>query len=154
MKNSINLDIGQSVFKINKKSIGIDLIKEKKPDVTSSVLFLPFRSETFDSVTMLEVIEHLKEYQHDQAILEINRVLKSKHTLIISTPHKSKWTGQLWKVIWFMWKMTIQEEYRYGHVGELSEYRFIALLLRNHFRITSRKRVMLFDMILEGQKLF
>lgn len=47
---------------------------------------LPFRSESFDLVMMLEVIEHLPDIPH--SLSEIARVLKPGGTAIITTPNR------------------------------------------------------------------
>ncbi len=47
---------------------------------------LPFRSETFDLVMMLEVIEHLPDIPH--SLREIARVLKPGGIAIVTTPNR------------------------------------------------------------------
>src|SRR5262249_31358454 len=47
---------------------------------------LPFRSETFDLVLLLEVIEHLPDIPH--SLREIARVLKPGGTAIVTTPNR------------------------------------------------------------------
>lgn len=48
---------------------------------------LPFKSESFDTIICVEVLEHLKNDQ--QAINELVRVLKKKGKLIITVPSKN-----------------------------------------------------------------
>lgn len=48
---------------------------------------LPFDNESFDVVTMFDVIEHVPD--HQKAISEALRVLKSKGFLLISTPNEN-----------------------------------------------------------------
>ena len=47
---------------------------------------LPFRNNTFDVITFLEVIEHLPKEDETGALNEIYRVLKKNGTLVLSTP--------------------------------------------------------------------
>lgn len=46
---------------------------------------LPFRAETFDRVTMLDVVEHLVPWQLDAAMREVRRVLKPDGFAVIHT---------------------------------------------------------------------
>ena len=53
---------------------------------------LPFKSNTFDIVTSLQLIEHLPIKDNKKLIKEIYRVLKPNGKLIITTPnYKSAW---------------------------------------------------------------
>lgn len=50
---------------------------------------LPYRDETFDFLSVLDVIEHIEEDKH--AISEMSRILKKNGILIISVPHRMKY---------------------------------------------------------------
>lgn len=50
---------------------------------------LPFESEHFDVVTLLDVIEHI--FDTDHLLFEINRVLRDDGYLIVSTPSIACW---------------------------------------------------------------
>lgn len=54
-----------------------------------SVFEIPFEPETFDTVAFFDVIEHIPRNTEPKALKEINRVLKSKGVLYLSTPHRS-----------------------------------------------------------------
>ncbi len=54
--------------------------------VVADANHLPFRTSTFDVVTSLEVIEHIRDC--DGYVREIDRVLSSGGTLVLSTPNK------------------------------------------------------------------
>ena len=54
---------------------------------------LPFRSEAFDLVMMLEVIEHLPDIAH--SLREIARVLKPGGTAIVTTPNRLNVTSRI-----------------------------------------------------------
>lgn len=101
------LDIGcGNGFLLNKlseelpktKLFGIDvysLPKSKKweykiGDITEG---LPFKDSSFDCVILGEVIEHVPN--PDFLLREINRVLKKKGTLIISTPNLVSWANRI-----------------------------------------------------------
>jgi len=75
------------------KYIGVDIncqalgkAKGKKIDVViASCDFLPFKSESFDACSMIEVIEHL--YFPGKAVREAHRILKPNGKLILATPN-------------------------------------------------------------------
>ncbi len=76
---------------INGKYTGIDLPvsesankEEKKADVHGSVLELPFKSNSFDTVISLQVLEHVPEPQ--KMLKEAYRVLKKNGHLILTAP--------------------------------------------------------------------
>ncbi len=67
---------------------------------------LPFDSEQFDVVTMLEVIEHLKNFRH--ALVEVKRVMRHNGFCFITTPappsnrdptHVSVYPSEVWREV-------------------------------------------------------
>lgn len=58
--------------------------ENKNVDVYSILPYLPFKNEVFDTVLATEVLEHVPE--PSLAFNEINRVLKKKGALILTTP--------------------------------------------------------------------
>jgi ubiquinone/menaquinone biosynthesis C-methylase UbiE len=54
---------------------------------------LPFEDERFDTVAMIDVIEHIVD--PIGALIEIQRVLKPKGRLIVHTPNIAKWTRRV-----------------------------------------------------------
>lgn len=63
----------------------------KKLDVTKQKL--PFKDNYFDVITMLAVFEHIDNDKLNSVLKEINRVLKDKGLLIITTP--SPWSDKV-----------------------------------------------------------
>lgn len=57
--------------------------------VEGTVFSMPFRDNSFDAVTMFDVIEHLPRHTEERALLEANRVLRTGGKLYFSTPHAS-----------------------------------------------------------------
>jgi len=98
------LDIGFGHGFIEKKLIkkkeniqlyGIDISKKAITKINKSVkgffkkgsvLKIPFSANTFDTVMVLEVLEHIQAYNAFLAYKEIKRVLKGDGELIISVP--------------------------------------------------------------------
>ncbi len=94
-----------------KESVGVDVQKRKLERaiknvphghfVLASATHLPFKKEIFDVVSFWEVLEHLPKGSEKSTIKEINRVLKIRASLLLSTPHKSFW-GCLDAGWWFL----------------------------------------------------
>jgi len=106
IKNKKILDIGcwtgqfiQLAQKQTRNVYGIDPNKEATqyaqktyPSArfyNGSVEKLPFKKNTFDVVTFLEVIEHIPKRNETKALKEIARVLKKDGLLVISTPYNN-----------------------------------------------------------------
>ncbi|GAG55014.1 unnamed protein product [marine sediment metagenome] len=92
--------------------------------------YLPFKDNYFDAVTLIAVLEHLKDY--NPIIKEIYRILKPKGLLIITTP-----TTQAKKILEFLaYKLQIlnKEEIK-EHSQYFSKNKIIDLLEKNRFVI-------------------
>lgn len=104
IKDKKVLDIGcwtgqfeQVASRYTKKIVGIDpgvdAIKTARKLVPKAKFFvgdalnLKFKSNSFDTVTILDVIEHIPKGAETNCLNEIRRVLKPKGYLIISTPN-------------------------------------------------------------------
>lgn len=81
-----------------KKMVGIDpnpeaiaFAKKKLPDVKFVVAKankLPFSNSYFDTVFLMDVLEHVTKGTEEEVLRQIHRVLKPGGALIISTPNK------------------------------------------------------------------
>lgn len=96
---------------------------------------LPFQDESFDVVTIFEVLEHV----HDQAFVlnELNRVLRPGGRIVISVPQQylfsfldhGNWKYRFPKIhrLWYLRKHSLEEyEYRYvnnpnGLIGDVDK---------------------------------
>ncbi|EKD90431.1 MAG: hypothetical protein ACD_31C00005G0057 [uncultured bacterium] len=96
----------------------------EKPDVYADILSIPLKDNRFDTVLILQVLEHLSQPQ--KALVESNRILKKGGHLIISVP--------------FMYPLhdLPQDYYRYTEfmIRELlkdSKYRVVKLIPQGNF---------------------
>lgn len=101
--------------------IGIDNDQEKikicrqhhLPVRPADIAHLPFEANTFDCALLIEVIEHLKVNQVDQAIKEAHRVIRPGGRLIILFPNDRNFKiGRL-----LMLKLK-EAFYNYGHLRQ------------------------------------
>lgn len=68
--------------------------------IQGSALNLPFPDETFDMVTLFDVIEHIPKNTEQKALAEIRRVLKNGGEFYLSTPNKS-FIANLFDPAWY-----------------------------------------------------
>jgi len=85
-------NLSQDLKKLSPEVYGVEINKEvaglakRKIDVIiADAQFLPFRKNSFDIIVSNQVIEHIIDV--DSFFMEVNRVLKNKGCLIISTPN-------------------------------------------------------------------
>jgi len=60
--------------------------------ICGDLIKLPYRDSTFDFLSALDVLEHIKD--DELAISEISRILKRKGICIITVPHRKKYFTQ------------------------------------------------------------
>ena len=120
----IGIDIDQSLKIAKNKVKNADFIQ-------ASITHLPFKDGTFEAATLLEILEHLPNAVINKGIAEVNRVLKSGGTLIVSVPYKEKITytrcihcGKLTPL--------------YGHLQSFDENK-IASLLPENYKMVKKK---------------
>jgi SAM-dependent methyltransferase len=83
----VGVDINRDALEVaRRRNPGISFVYADACD-------LPFASETFDTLTCLEVIEHVESERRADAFREMRRVTRRGGRLIVSTPHAG----------WFAW---------------------------------------------------
>lgn len=91
------LDIGcgskpyQGLFN-NNHYFGLDLQPSVHTDIVASASCLPFKNKAFNTVLLLEVLEHVPNPH--QVLVEIHHVLKDEGCLIISIPFTTRVHGE------------------------------------------------------------
>ena len=67
------------------KTITLDINRSLNPDITASVIDMPFSDNSFDTVLCAQVLEHLPYGEFEKSLREIRRV--TKRCAVISLPH-------------------------------------------------------------------
>ena len=149
LRGSSNLDVGCGDHKITTKSVGVDIRRAKRPVVACSTLALPFRDRSFDSCTMLEVIEHMDSERQRVALREARRVLKEYGQFIVSTPNM---VYGLFNIVWWFWERTGGRQWLHEHVGMAARERVEEMLAESGFEVYASKRVAIFDRIVVARR--
>jgi ubiquinone/menaquinone biosynthesis C-methylase UbiE len=118
----VGIDISKKRLKYAKVKGNNDLV------ICASCTHLPFKSNCFDSVLLIEVIEHLHEEGQEATLREIRRVLNSEGTIIITTPNRP--------IYHLLAKYLHLFKYNPEHVKELS-LQEVRNLVMKYFKILS-----------------
>jgi len=118
-----------------------------RPDAFGDTRCLPFRDECFDTVLMLDVLEHVQ--QPDRAMAEIRRVIKIGGRIVVQVPflyplHDEPYDFQRWTSyglgeIFSRHGLEICETTSYGRPGE-SAAALLAIALAKGVLDAGRKR--------------
>lgn len=76
---------------------------------------IPFPDKSFDVVTLLEVIEHVKN--PESALKEIHRVLKDDGLLVMSTPDNHL----VFRTMWWVWERFFDRTWKDKHISSFPE---------------------------------
>ncbi len=108
---------------------------------------LPFRKSSFDIVLAVETLEHL--HDPDQALSEINRVLKRKGNLIVIQDTDS----MLFRTVWWFWTKWKGSVWNHSHINCLKPKDLTKKIKASGFRILSIKYTNLgMEVLIKAQK--
>ena len=161
VRNEINqrnshLDIGcgpgtfLSLLK-NKKCYGMDIAKKqikyaKKKYSCRSKIFqimsknkIPLRSNSLDSISLIEIIEHLNDKDTKLLILEAYRTLKKGGELIITTPNYLS----AWPILELILNNFAKVSYEDQHINKYNIFKIKRIIDKKRFRVKSLKTFML-----------
>jgi len=65
--------------------------------VTADLTHLPFRNQSFDLITALDVLEHIKN--DEKAVSEMSRILKPGGIVVLTVPHRMKYYSKQDQII-------------------------------------------------------
>lgn len=141
-----NLDIGSGETPITSDSICADI---RLNGISST--HLPYLDKSFDSVTTLELFEHLKEHDLVKTLEEIIRVMKCDSQLIVTMPYSDGIWKHIQRLIWFIRERTTISKTYYkntlinGHINLMSTRNLKDLLVHSGFTIIKAERVLFYD---------
>jgi len=85
----LNLNVGCGLRNRGTDEVGVDIDFNCKPDVCANMEALPFKSDTFNQVRALHVLEHVPNIV--SVMNEIYRVLKWNGEFIVEVPEFPHW---------------------------------------------------------------
>ena len=124
----------------NNLSVGVDISKKqiiyakrnyqtKNHQFKIAKLPLPFKRSTFDTVTILELIEHCSNKENQNILDEIYRVMKPGGKLIITTPNYFSIWPLLEKIISFFGPIN----YNFQHINYFNKRKLYKFLSKKPF---------------------
>lgn len=90
---------------------------------------LPFEQNSFDVVTIIEVVEHLSEDENNYLMQEVYRVLRRTGFVLVSTPNYAS----LWPLIELVVNKLGEVSYAHQHITHFNRFRLRKLLKRTGF---------------------
>jgi SAM-dependent methyltransferase len=84
---------------------------------------LPFEDGAFDSITVLDVLEHV--YEQAELLAELNRVIKDKGILVVTVPGRHLFSFLDMGNLKFRFPRLHRWYYRLKHTQEEYEYRYV-----------------------------
>lgn len=124
------------VFAIDIDRAAIAYAKKKRPKFHFQVAAaerLPFPNKTFDLVTCLEVLEHVKHPK--KALAEMRRCLKDNGWMVLLVPTESL----LFRLGWVFWTKGKGRIWQSAHLHSFNGFRLDNLLSEERFEIEERK---------------
>ena len=130
----------------NKFSAGIDVSEKQinyanKNHSTETKKFLkfnkviPFQDNSFDSVSMIELIEHLSNDEIIILFQQIYRVLKKGGKIYITTPNYLS----LWPILEFFLNKISKVSYKHQHINKFNFLNINKIIDDNKFNIIEKK---------------
>ena len=104
---------------------------------------LPFKSESFDAITMTDTLEHVRNER--ESLDEIHRVLQKDRVLIISVPHR----GILGWIDPFNFKFVFPQAYKWLKGKEFAEKQLKEESWHRHYSLNKLKKLLENKFIIE-----
>ena len=123
----IGLDISSDQVTYANKKYGND----KSEFIISKNQKFPFKDKTFESISLIEFIEHLNNEEVEYILSEASRCLKDHGTIIISTPNYLS----LWPLLELLLNMVSKVNYEHQHINKFNYFSLKNYLRKNNFKI-------------------
>ena len=125
-KKSIGVDISISQINYAKKNYS-----NKKIKFYSYKNKLPIKSKSVDSVTLIELIEHVDNEDLALIFKECKRVLKNNGCLYLSTPNYYS----LWPALEIILNLISPVDYKHEHINKFNKNKLKKIMKKNNFHV-------------------
>tara|TARA_B100001250_G_scaffold412676_1_gene444541 strand:- start:3635 stop:4363 length:729 start_codon:yes stop_codon:yes gene_type:complete len=149
-KNNYHLDIGCGPgtfigFLQTKKSVGVDISKKQidyanklykkknKKFIKMKKNNIPFKKNSFDSISMIELIEHLPKGEILKLINESHTKMKPGGKLYITTPNYRS----IWPLLELIVNLSSEVSYEDQHITKLNKKKLLDLIDLKKFKVTN-----------------
>lgn len=130
----------------NKLSVGIDISKKqinfarKNYSSKNKKFFvykkkIPFKKNYFDSISLIELIEHLSDNQIKLLMKEVHRVLKKNGSIYITTPNYFS----LWPLLEFFLNKLSKVSYEHQHINKFNYLNLNKIIELDKYFICSKQ---------------
>ena len=155
-KSKLHLDIGcgPGTFLgiLKKKAIGVDIDSNqinyaKKIYLSRKLTFLtyknrlPLKSQSVDSISLIELIEHINEKDLSTLINECKRVLKKNGYIVLSTPNYYS----LWPILEIILNFLSPVNYKHQHINKFNKKKLLKFIKKKGFNVSEINSFMLFS---------
>jgi predicted SAM-dependent methyltransferase len=152
MLHTRNLDLGCGDHLITPESVPADVVVNGINCVS-----LPFPDQGFDSVTALELFEHLTVQEQLETLAEVRRVLTPGGQLIVTVPNYKWYLKWFQDASWWIRERTTRKMYTQrkdvrGHVSMMHPRHLVSMLEAFGFRVLEERRVFLYDWLIRAQR--
>jgi ubiquinone/menaquinone biosynthesis C-methylase UbiE len=133
VKKIIGIDVDTQELEKAKREAARKRIKNIKFEKASAEEKLKFKSESFDKILFLDVLEHL--HNQDLALSEVRRILKQKGILLLAVPNKNTSWKKLQKSVGLSYFSDPD------HKREYSKTEIEGLLKKHKFNVVSNSPI-------------
>lgn len=137
------LDVGcgegvlvEKYYKEGMDIIGLDKFFSSDFIIRGDITKMPFKSERYDLVLCLDVIEHLNFDEQEKALIEIRRVLRDDGHLLIAIPNLAHFAS---RISFLLTGNLIRTSKIERHKGDRPINEYVKLLRIKKFEIIKRK---------------
>ena len=125
-KKSIGIDIAQNQIKYAKEKYA-----NKKIKFLTYKNKLPIKSNSIESISMIELIEHIDNKDLKYLLKECRRVLKKDGKIYLSTPNYLS----LWPLLEFFLNIISPVNYKHEHINKFNKKRLKKIMVKSGFQI-------------------
>ncbi len=155
-QKNFHLDVGCGpgtfIGILNIKSVGIDVAKNqvlyaKKNYGNKKKKFLffkntfPLKSKSVDSISLIELIEHIDNKDLTFLLHECRRVLKNKGKIFCTTPNYFS----LWPILEIFLNLISPVDYKHEHINKFNKKKLNKILIENGFKVSELNSFILFS---------
>ena len=125
-KNAIGVDVAHNQIKYAKKKYS-----SKKVKFLTYKNKLPIKSKSIESISMIELIEHMDKRDLNYLLKECKRVLKRNGNIYLSTPNYFS----LWPLLELILNQISPVNYKHEHINKFNKRRLAEVMKKNGFEI-------------------